>query len=520
MNRGNSPIDQLSYLNLMKKYALALTLAAVFCLTLLPSRTDDLFMTLSLGRRFLELRSFGDTDPFLFTLPDYHWHLWHEWLSYLIYYSLYLISGFQGIVLLKASLSAMGAAMVWKAGARFGLPPLIPLIITIASLGVAFPRISERSSLFSDLLSCLVLFVLTAPGIQDYLRNGKLKWFFAGVFLIWTQLHPGFPVGWLLLLLFILINFRDWNGRERREALLTLLLCMGIGVVNPIGIEGLFYPFKKFFSPEWNIFRAINSEWQRTLIASYLPLGYKIFLLGYISTVLMTAGFSGGSRKQKLFPLLAVLLLAYLGLSGARFLALAGLGLGILWGSFLGQSSSRWHAFGEACKGRKAAAASLLLPLAAFLFSLSSNEFGPRLLLGENVVAGEVPVEEVRLFKKLPPGNIFNEYEYGGLLVWELNGAMKIAAHGHIDSPALVMSRYFRFSYSPKDFNEIIYGGDVQYFLVKTETLRNNRGAGFVQELLGPRWEVILSNDRVTILQNRGQNPGPSRDQRRGQRDS
>jgi hypothetical protein len=484
----------------MKKTAFALTLAAIFCLSLTPVRTDDLFMYLALGRRLAELGGFGSTDPFLFTIPDYHWHLWHEWLSYLLYYFLHRLTGFHGIVIFKAMLTSLGAVLVWKAGSRYKLPPFLSLGITGISLFIGFPRISDRASFFSDLLTCTVLFLLTG---DPQAKAGRLPWGLPLAFLLWTQLHPGFPVAWILLGLFTMIGLRDLDPRSRRNQLITLALCISIELLNPLGIEGVVYPLRKFFSPDWDIFRSINSEWQRTLGAPFLPWIHKILVLAQMAITgiftAMRAFPEGRFRLEKLFPFLATLVLTYLGLSGVRFLALSGMGLGVLLASSLGERQKSLYP--PEIRQTLIRAATILIPTAALIASLISDEFGPRILFKEKLIAATVPLEEIRLFQKLPPGNIFNEYDLGGLLAWELNGRMKIAAHGHIDSPDLVMSRYYRFSYSPKDFEEIIIGGNVEYFLARTSTLQQAPNAGYVQELQGPRWRPLFSNERVTIFQ-------------------
>src|SRR5947208_1922605 len=100
------------------KAVFLVTLIAAFFMSLNPVQSDDLWMYLTLGRRLFTLGEFGETDPYVFAFPNYHWHVWHEWLSYVIYYSTYLLGGFQALMILKAALVAIAAAIVWKSGER------------------------------------------------------------------------------------------------------------------------------------------------------------------------------------------------------------------------------------------------------------------------------------------------------------------------------------------------------------------------------------------------------------------
>lgn len=68
-----------------------------------PIRSDDIFMYLALGKRFLS-GEFPEIDPFLFSMPTFHWHTAHEWGSYIIFYLTYLLGGYTALIALKAAL--------------------------------------------------------------------------------------------------------------------------------------------------------------------------------------------------------------------------------------------------------------------------------------------------------------------------------------------------------------------------------------------------------------------------------
>lgn len=476
----------------LKNLTLPLVLLFVFILGLSPVHSDDLWMYLALGRKLFTDGGFGDTEPFLFTFPGFHWHVWHEWFSYVVYYSIYLVTGFRGLVVFRALLVTCAAALVWKAGSRFKFPTALILLIGAASFYFASARaFADRASFFSDMVTVGLLYLLTDPKFID--RSTRRKWFLPVLFVCWVQFHPGYLIGWAMIGLFYVVHFRDWNSADRRNWLIIFGLCVIAPVLNPIGLKGVMIPIATFLSPDWHIFREINSEWMPTLTAYFLSVGYKIFVVVFSAGALLITGWN--AKRGDWFPFIAALLLCYLGISAVRFLSLSGFGLGVLVMTSLERRKFEW------LSGRWPAIASFSVPIFCILISLSTDTLGLRFFFTQDPVADGVPVKAARLFDVLPPGNIFNEYDFGGLLAWELNGRMKFAAHGHLDKPSLVVQNYYRFSYNRKNWDEIINGGNVEYFFFRTKTLLDNPEAGWVHEIMSPRWHKIYEDSAAMIFQ-------------------
>ena len=115
--------------------ARGLTLACVVLLALFPVQSDDIFMYLAIARRFFETGAFPKTDPFLFSLPDFHWQIWIEWLSYFFWYGGYKLAGFTGLILQKtAVLVATASLPLWLAHKLKNKSPLVPLLVLASSV--------------------------------------------------------------------------------------------------------------------------------------------------------------------------------------------------------------------------------------------------------------------------------------------------------------------------------------------------------------------------------------------------
>jgi hypothetical protein len=69
------PSQELPY-----RLAVGGALSAIAMACTFPVQSDDIFMYLAIGRRFFNDGRLPRIDPFLFSLPDYHWHITHEWM--------------------------------------------------------------------------------------------------------------------------------------------------------------------------------------------------------------------------------------------------------------------------------------------------------------------------------------------------------------------------------------------------------------------------------------------------------
>jgi len=471
----------------------ALSVVAVFLLALTPIRIDDLFLYLTFGRRLISLGEFGPVDPYIFTIRDYHWDLWHEWLSYLVYYLMYELGGYDGIILLRATLVATVAALILKSGLRAKLSPLTSVLILAASVYAASPRcFRDRSSFFTDLFIVVLLTLLLDPRFTA--RGAKAKWALPALFLVWVQLHSGYLIGWFLVGLFVLSHFLRWSGRERGQWLAVSLACALITLVNPIFIEGVAWPLRAIFAPDWGVLGQIQ-EFTPTLQADFLSAPYKIFLVAFmLFTVLVSAV---TVRRQGWFPLAVALTMSYLGLRYTRLVAMSGFSLALVLTSGLAQLQWTWIKM----QGRVVHGTAVLLAGLAIGWSFASEERGLRLLASGHPLHPAVPEQAVEFLMTLPAGNVFNEWVLGGYLAWKFDGRQKIAAHGFVSDSELVEKYIYRFSTSREGWDQIVLGNDVEYFILRRQSFEESRQAVWIKELEGPGWRRIFTDGAAVIFQ-------------------
>ncbi len=475
------------------KALFAITLLLVFMGSLAAIGSDDSFMNLTLGRHLLTEGHLPPVDPYLFSIPDYHWHVWHEWLSYVYYYALYCVGGFAGIIVARGLFLSLFAYFFWRfSDEQKKIPPVILSITILSIFTVAFERCRvDRACFFGDIFLSILILLLLA--IDRAGRPLRWIWLLPVLFLVWVNFHPSYPLGWIFIGIFVALRFKKWTAAERTKWFTVSVLCLLVTLLNPLGLDGALYPIKAYLFYDFAKFKEINTEWVPTFSGPLFEIGTKLrvglfLVLGLIVT-------ARGLRQKRWFEFLGTLVFVYFCCSSIRFVSIAAFGIG----AFILNDMRTW-AWPSLDRGVAAAARIVhVVMTAAFLFCEPSyGAWWPSAIWKGQWFLPHVPISAVRFMATLPPGNIFNGYSMGGLLAWELKGKMKIAGHGHIDQPNLSIQHYWRYVKSPQDFRDIIGNGNVEYFLVSKFDLRAHE-SGWVQELT-KYWLMIYSDDVAVIF--------------------
>lgn len=170
----------------------ALLLLVILNVTLQPLTEPDLGWHLRTG---LDLLWHGGTlpalDPYSHTMPDWPW-VEHAWLTDLIIGAFYQLFGALGVILFFGVVTA-GAWLV----ASFSVPcgRTYRLLACGLSLWVALPFLGARTQMVTLLGLAVLLVVLQRS------RNGEIRalWLIPPLFLLWANLHGGFTAGLFLL---------------------------------------------------------------------------------------------------------------------------------------------------------------------------------------------------------------------------------------------------------------------------------------------------------------------------------
>lgn len=386
----------------------ALILIAAFLTCLRPILDPDTFMHLATGRLVLA-GQLPAVDTFSHTIRGTPW-IAHEWLAATLMELVHRAGG-------------MGL-LVWATAA---VPVLYLLLLdrTCRELGVHSP-IARTATLY--VAACLTVnLVLARPHMISYLFLALTQYLLVRawkrreswpliplpvIFWVWANSHGGFILGALPILgvgaeLALEARAELPGARARFH---RLVLAVGLSVlattINPHGPGLLLFPFQ--FGPRLQSEITIE-EWRPSTFANARTFWQLIPVL-----VLVFARWPVPARGE-LIPAALSLFLAF---QAARSVFLVGLFVGPLFARSLARAcagpgwSGRLDAalFGWTARSRPALQVALVMLLIL-----------PRTLAGNWVEDGRFPVLAAQLLRESrPPGPIFNNYNFGGYLIWAL----------------------------------------------------------------------------------------------------
>ena len=223
---------------------------------------SDTWWHLRTGQWIVEHRALPAVDRFSFTRVGEEWH-YPGWLAQIIMFAVYSFAGLAGLNAFFILIALLACLLIYLTQRGDSFISGFAIVIAAASAAIYW---TARPQLFTFLFGALYYLI-----IWKYLKEGsrKLLWLLPLVMFFWVNMHGGFAVGFLLLIIAILgqslFIFLSPDRRNRKESDKILVL-IGIGLVclvaalcNPYGLEMLNYPFK---TVSIQVLQSSIQEWQ------------------------------------------------------------------------------------------------------------------------------------------------------------------------------------------------------------------------------------------------------------------
>ena len=237
-------MNAIAALNDFRKVLIALFFLLVFFIALAAPQDADMWWHLAAGKAMLEQGKILTTDIFSYTHFGERWTN-AFWLSDIFLFLAYRLAGYLGIALLVAFTAAVTMAVIYKHTSHNPFP-LSLLIILLATFAIA-PVWTPRPQIFS-----LLLLAILDYGLKE--KDGfifKRPWLLIVLFILWANLHGGFIWGFLLLLAVICGNGLDYLSKKGNGLSVQQLIQLGSWAViaalaiaiNPNGISLWKLPF-------------------------------------------------------------------------------------------------------------------------------------------------------------------------------------------------------------------------------------------------------------------------------------
>lgn len=378
----------------------------VFLLFFIAPRDPDLGWHLRYGDYFLTNGQILRENQLTYFLSDYSWV--HTDSLYQVAVALTnKISGFLGLSLFYSLLMTLSYLLFIKINpkiSKFSLL-LFPIMIFLSWPGFG---LGIRSQIFT-FIYLLIYFVL----LKYSEEKPKLLFVIVLVMLAWVNTHGGFFLGLVLVTLSLLSALFSKKYSSANKLLLTLLSTLLISLINPFGIKIYQWIF-------------IHSQVPlKNLIAEWVPPPSDLSLIILIVSTLLFCLILLRSFKDKksgnLFWLLSLAFFTFLAFSSRRNLPLWALTASL-------SSLELWQDKIETIENhpyfKKAFYSLLLLSILPLLMFKLSTTFK----MATNwdyycqkaiVVYPCLAIDFIRN-NQLQAKNIFNAYEWGGLLEWQL----------------------------------------------------------------------------------------------------
>lgn len=404
-----------------------------------PVFDPDFWWHLKTGQFIFETRTIPHADLFSSIYFGREW-VTHEWLSEAIIYMIHSSLGYGGLVVTFALVIVAALWLAYRRCAeRAGHPGVAGFTLILGALAAASTW-GARPQMFSFLFASIFISMLDAYARRG---GGRFIWWLIPLIILWVNMHAGFALGLVLIGLTITGMLLDqWLAQgekpgalwQRVRPLCFVLAACALAVsLNPSGARIYMYPFETLTS---QAMMKYIQEW-------FSPDFHKLMFLPLAVLILATfAAMALSKKRARLSELLLLCATAYASLRSARnipFFALVAMPLlaehswnwitAYPWAQWLTLPEKREEGSTVALKIALNVLLLIVIPVSLCVFRVSSVVAGQAGSEAENF-----PVAAVDFMRANPlPQPIYNEYAWGGYLIWKLYPDYRVYIDGRAD---------------------------------------------------------------------------------------
>jgi hypothetical protein len=382
----------------------------------------DVWWHIKVGATLLSTHRWPTVDPYSFTARGSPW-IAYEWLGDLVLAVTEGAWGLRGLMALDLALTAaIVLALYVLVTQRCGNSKA-----AFVTCAVLLPLVYLSCSLRPQMLGYLFL-VLTLIVLERF-RQGHTGalWLLPLLFLVWVNTHGSFVLGLLALGVYWAgglveihwggLTSQLWSSRERLHLELAGLLSLIALTITPYGTELCLYPLNMALSQPINMGNI--QEWQSMLFGEFFGKLFLALLLGFLLA------------QVTLRPTwrLEELVLFFVGVVAACLHVRFILVFVPFCAPLLAVVVARWIPPYRPAKDKYALNGLLMVLVVAGIVRIFPSRAKLKAIMRE-----KWPVEAVAYLKQHPaPRPMYNNYGYGGYLIWQLDGQNKVFVDGRAD---------------------------------------------------------------------------------------
>jgi hypothetical protein len=482
----------------------AIVFISIFTMAVRIPSTPDTWWHLRSGQYIVENQTIPITDPFSHTKAGELW-IDHSWLAQVFWYALQALGGWAGMALTVAGLTTIAFWLVWKQieGNIFIAAFAMILGAIVSSVGWV-----ARPQMLSFVLAAVIAYLL-----HRFKRgNGKLLPWVPLVMLVWVNVHGGFAIGFMLMLAYLvgetmnnITHHKDdpvvpWSGL--RHLLVVIIISLVVVVINPHTWRMWLYPFQ---TVGIGALRDFVQEWQSPDF--HLPHAQPFILMLLLAIISLARS----GRRVDWTDLTLVTLWTGWSLFAARNIAIFGLIITPILARYADQAWSRqWQIWGyervplSSLEVHPAYTSPFILRLNWILLGLIVMAALVKIIIpltpGANLKAEQdsLPYQAVEFIKSNhPPGPIFNNYNWGGYLIFKLWPEYPVYIDGRTDLyDDAFIRRYIDVMVANDGWQQTLDDDGINLVLIEP----NSTLAKFLRQ--NPAW-IEIHRDETAVIFNR-----------------
>jgi hypothetical protein len=433
-----------------------------------PIGDPDFWWHIKTGQLIHQEQQIPYFDTFSFTANGKTW-IAHEWLSEVILYLTYRIGGIPltQIIFALFTLVAFGLSIA-RTNNRTNLYSMG--CATLLGLILSTPVLWARPQIFSLLYFSIFLFLLNL-----FLKNEKIKYIIPLPFLmvLWVNQHGAFIVGLGLICIFIFGLMIDKLRTGSKEVTLfkrlfprqiivlcfLLFVCLLSSLINPNGIKMLVYPFITINDPS---LQAFNQEWASPNFheRTWIPLAVMIMSL---------IGFGPKAKKEiSSVNIILCVIFCYLALMAVKQVAF----FAIVSIPVLSDLLTEVFPFKEKVQKSRVPVLVISILSIAGLLTFGVYELIHLEKKQTELMTRTLPINSVQFIKDEGiTGKIFNSYNWGGYLIWNLYPQTRVYIDGRCDMyGANFVTRYVDVYTTKPGWQKALLTDGIEYVLIEPNT--------------------------------------------------
>lgn len=463
------------------------------------------------GELMLRSHALTRLDPFSSSMGGKTWYAW-EWLYDLLVGVVHLWTGLNGVVLLTALIVALTFAFVWKLSLRRGALLLIEIPFFMLAFGAAAIHLFARPHVFTWLFAVIFFVVLDSA---EQKVNRRFLWWLPALMVLWTNLHGGFVLGFVLLAIYLLSAVIDYAVKPLAR-LQTAGWLKQLGAISIISAAAsLINPYG--YKLQLHIYHYLTNRWFMNHIDEFLsPNLHQVSGECFVVLVLLALlALAVAKTKLPVSNWFVLLFAVYSGFYASRNLPVSSLLIMLIAAPVLSEAVfssenasprtaaqkmlNRAAAFSRRMENLEIRLRGHLWPVAAivlgFVVVLSAGRLGSHELMNARFNPKRFPVQAAGFIAQQSiPGPVFCPDSWGGYLIYRLYPGTRVYLDDRHDLYGeAFFKNYLKIVHISPEWQKELNAADVPWVLVPKESSLAN----VLKE--APDWEPIYE-DSVAVL--------------------